>query len=114
MNHTPEPWTFFEDDDGGGNLVRVDEVGMKVIARIESLNVGIYLAGENGKRITSCVNALAGIESPAEFVAAAKDIARTFHESLHGKVSNYSEMGNCSLAISNPILNRLRKAIGED
>ena len=77
---TPEPWRLEQNDRfdarGGYRLVSEkayqDRKDQKSSARPDY--VGIVLKLEDAAGIVSCVNALAGIPDPKEFVEAARDL----------------------------------------
>lgn len=62
-NHTKEPWKIV----GGPPLPYT-----QIIAGQES--IGKVVAGDNGPRICACVNALAGVDDPAAFVAKVREL----------------------------------------
>ena len=65
--HTPEPWTVEERGPDGAHAIKsLAPVSTRHITSLHRFGRG------NSDRIVACVNALAGIDDPEAFVAAAK------------------------------------------
>jgi hypothetical protein len=61
LKHTPEPWIYQSQ-----TVVADDEHGDRIFIMMPS----DYIGQHNMKRIVSCVNALAGIKDPENFMEA--------------------------------------------
>jgi hypothetical protein len=73
--HTPTPWTFSPEVKVIGNDLLFESVATIHRALLKK---GVYEA--NGKRIVECVNAMEGIEEPAEFMDIVKTIITAIQE----------------------------------
>jgi hypothetical protein len=69
--HTPEPWRIDGPLTDAGHVLIVDPHG-DALARLDAETV--HLETVNAARIVACVNAFAGIDDPAAFVAAHREL----------------------------------------
>ena len=68
--HSPEPWHLLPDDGGALTVMSGRRIVAKVYYHGGSEDPHVH---ENARRIVACVNACAGIEDPAAFIAKAKE-----------------------------------------
>lgn len=68
--HTPEPWSFIECED---YVFEIDGQNGN-ICEVRSTNMTNDFDEANAKRIVECVNAMAGIENPVEFMEVVKKL----------------------------------------
>jgi len=125
MNHTKEPWEVLGVTVWVATQVSDDEQ--------EQQPIGEFSRPEDAERSQVCVNALAGIESPAEYIKNITSMSDKVHlqsneyrrqiQSLTDRNKKLVEACDCALtAINNrhsvadwmPVVNRLKNALAED
>ncbi len=84
--HTNEPW------EGDRNIVGADGTVVATVNRPAGGNVEVEDA--NAERITTCVNALAGIKDPAGFIERVKSVLDYFQEEAERRDNSLGRAGD--------------------
>lgn len=87
MKHAPEPWKFLvEGDDDFITRTIVSSINTpRNLNEVALLTTGSFsddVENANGERIVECVNALAGVENPKEFINKSKERIKELEEAL--------------------------------
>lgn len=118
--HTPEPWVA-EQANGSLETAMFISAGEKTICALYGDwpdQVGDLEQKANASRIVSCVNALAGIPDPEEFVKAAKELLERsrYLETAARRVANGTEQPSDYLLKMaekmRPVITRAETAFG--